>query len=210
MHINSIQSYKNDNQTNFKGIAIIKISKQAFKNPDNIISVNREASPWFNAMSNINSNLFVKVLSLFGYNKKSVHYLETPLYVKMQKELNKMGGDRFNYNMDWLCLSADVSKVKPLDDSCHSFFVFTKEHLSVAKDILSSKTKKETMRQLMSTISCNETLATRYNGNPALPYAEQNAVLRKIFDLNFEGEPMKSYRIEQLPELKTVFERIEP
>jgi len=200
MKIMSQPQIQNNQQPNFTQINLVQVSKNAFKNPEDLYAVNKTFQDMANeAAGEINGGLS-SILTLFGLGKKvnkTLDILEHPGYMSITKKINKINR------------AIGLQIKKPINEDYHSFFVYTKEHKDAVFEALSPKNQINSLKQARA-----EAVIAARQGENITPLSLWVQVKANDISLNkletaTAGEPINKYVINDLKEIPDIFKKID-
>ena len=197
------------NNTSFKGVNLIQVSKKAFINPEEAEEcalhfsdeVNKITKEWPDGVT----DLFAK-FGLWKLVTKTFSYLEQPLYINLL-DIAKENHARIS----WLEGRSKIPIKPPLSEDYHSFFLYTKSHKNSAADIFDprnfNKFSDVVQKEGEKLIDENPERAAVI-GSEVWVETKMNDLFIKEFEKATQGEPVKQFKIEDLSQLPNIFKQI--
>lgn len=195
-----MQVYNNVSQTSFGQFNMVQVSKKAFSNPTKTKECGELFSRTLAKASKdiVGSKLsnLLKILGLARFFQKTSVFLEFPSVVF------KKTADKYAYSNNWLMQNMGCRIEEPISEDYHTFFVLTKEHKNKYLKFMSVGNIKRMMTQYMSEAK------EKYTTDPTMIPIYGSMKLATGLDYGFaktvEGAEMKSFRIDNLDELKGI------
>lgn len=200
---------QNNAQLNFGSVNLVQVSKKAFKNPDDLIGVSKIFD---NAVSKETGEMNVKLataLTLLGFGKKSTKaltFLEQPCYPNMVSELKKEGS---HLSLSWLSQHLGIPIAKPLSETHHSFYVYTKEQKDASSGLFSAKQMYTFLKGILKEGFENIKAGKSDNIKPVWTATKLNEKILNELKPIITNEPVHKFVIDDLSELPKVFKEID-
>lgn len=195
-----------NNQPKFKSINIIQVSKEAFKNPDDLFGVQDQFFKEISKKTKELPDFLINLLNAIGLGKKANKFIglfEQPLYIPIANETKEKGLS----SIYWFAQKAEIPIKGPLSSSHHSFWLYTKEHKDAAVDALSKSRQKQIQKMIEQeeeqSFLDNNPHSTEWN------LARENQLLLEEVEKVNANQPIRTFKIENFSELPKVFEEID-